>query len=78
MSRKQKSRSGQYQLWKDGNHAVLLDAIDIWQKISYIHQNPVRSQLVDEPVHYLYSSARDYAGKKGLVNILLVDDEKVL
>jgi hypothetical protein len=27
---------------------------------------------VDEPEHYLYSSARDYAGGKGLIDILLL------
>ncbi len=31
--------------------------------------NPVRAGIVDEISDYVYSSARDFAGKKGLVNI---------
>jgi len=39
--------------------------------ISYasIHENPVRAEIVANPVDYLYSLARDYAEEKGLVNI---------
>ena len=39
------------------------------QKLDYIHQNPVIEGLVDEPEYYPYSSARDYAGIKGLLPI---------
>ena len=35
------------------------------QKLDYIHYNPVAAGFVDEPEHYRYSSAKDYAGKKG-------------
>ena len=32
------------------------------QKVGYIHDNPVRKGLVDEPQHWRYSSARNYFG----------------
>ena len=38
-------------------------------KLNYLHDNPVRAGLVKEPSHYLYSSAVDYEGKKGLTAI---------
>jgi hypothetical protein len=38
-------------------------------KLNYIHQNPVRAGIVVQPEHYLYSSALDYSGGKGLINI---------
>jgi len=41
----------------------------IEQKIDYIHDNPVRAMIVGKQEYYLYSSARDYAGEKGLVNV---------
>jgi hypothetical protein len=41
-------------------------------KVNYIHNNPVKEGLVDNAVDYVYSSARDYAGKKGLVNLYLL------
>jgi len=37
------------------------------EKINYIHQNPVKTELVIDSEDYLYRSACDYAGKKGLV-----------
>ncbi len=35
--------------------------------------NPVTAEIVDEPEHYLYSSARDYIGEKGLIDVILID-----
>ncbi len=65
-------RAENYKLWKDDNHAVDLSAIDIMGKIDYIHNNPVRAGIVDEPDHYIYSSAIDYTGVNGLVNVDLI------
>jgi REP element-mobilizing transposase RayT len=62
----------QYQFWQQGNHPIELwsnSVID--QKMDYIHTNPVKAGWVDEPAHYLYSSARDYAGDKGLIDIII-------
>lgn len=36
--------------------------------ISYIHFNPVKAKIVDAPVEYLYSSAKNYTTRKGLVD----------
>ena len=41
--------------------------IDGNQKIGYIHENPVRAGLVYEMDDYVYCSAADYAGRKGLL-----------
>jgi hypothetical protein len=43
------------------------------QKLQYLHRNPVEAGWVEEPEHYLYSSARDYAGVKGLVEVQLLE-----
>jgi len=60
-----------YKVWQDGNQPKWLKTNEfIKQKLDYIHDNPVVEGIVDEPEHYLYSSARDYyAGKKGLIDI---------
>ncbi|MCK9411617.1 MAG: transposase [Prolixibacteraceae bacterium] len=59
-----------YKFWQETSHPILLDNNQlIDQKISYIHQNPVRSSIVHEPEDYIFSSACDYAGTKGLVDI---------
>jgi len=59
-----------YKVWQDNSHPILLDRnylID--QKITYIHQNPVRAFIVKNDFDYLFSSATDFAGTKGMVNI---------
>jgi len=59
-----------YKFWQDGNDAQLLFSDKfIMQKLNYIHQNPVRAQIVSKAEDYLYSSAMNYAGAKGLIDI---------
>jgi hypothetical protein len=42
------------------------------QKLGYIHNNPVEEGVVDVPEEYLYSSARNYAGRPGLIQVELI------
>ena len=39
-------------------------AKELWEKIGYIHRNPVRRQLVARPEEWEWSSAADYAGTR--------------
>jgi REP element-mobilizing transposase RayT len=67
---KYNKRVGERQFWTHENHAVELTTNHIKDvKLDYIHQNPVRAGWVEKPENYLYSSAKDYAGEKGLINI---------
>jgi len=60
------------QLWQEGSHPVLISNEEIMrQKLEYIHHNPVRRGYVDEPTHWRYSSARNYADGDGLIGITL-------
>jgi putative transposase len=62
-----------FKFWQDGNEAKEIHTnAFLEQKLAYIHQNPVRAEIVSEPEDYLYSSARDYAGGKGLLDIILL------
>jgi len=68
-------RIKKYKFWKDDNHAILLepDQVDIIdQKLNYIHNNPVRAMIVENQEDYIFSSAKDYCGEKGLVRIELL------
>ena len=66
-------RNSKFKVWQDGNHPVLLDTNKMMeQRLNYIHQNPVEAGIVEEEEHYLYSSARDYSGKKGLLEVELM------
>jgi hypothetical protein len=42
------------------------------QKLDYLHFNPVEAGFTGELDEYWYSSARDYVGKKGLLDIWLL------
>jgi len=64
------SRPQQYKVWQDGYHAMeTFSNSFIFQKLSYIHNNPVVDGLVEKPEDYLYSSARNYAGLDGLLEV---------
>ena len=62
-----------YQLWQAGNHPkVCLHSNFTLQKLHYIHLNPVRAQIVRRPEDYVFSSAIDYAGGEGLIQVKLL------
>jgi putative transposase len=66
------SNNKHIQFWQQHNHPIVLNNADIFeQKLNYIHENPVRYGFVDSVIEYPYSSARDYAGEKGLVKVEL-------
>ncbi len=59
-----------YQLWQEGMHPQLISSESMLkQKINYIHHNPVKRGYVDHAEHWRYSSARDYLGQAGLIDI---------
>ena len=67
-------RISKNKVWQDGNRPKELETNHfIQQKLDYIHNNPVEARLVDEPEHYVYSSARDYAGQKGLIEVVFIE-----
>ena len=55
---------------RESSEEITIDEI-MYQKVEYIHNNPVRRGYVDDPCHWRYSSARNYEGKQGLVNVLI-------
>ncbi len=59
-----------YQLWQEGSHPQQIQGETMMrQEIAYIHHNPVKRGYVDVPVHWRYSSARNYAGEAGLIEV---------
>ncbi|HYQ55805.1 MAG TPA: transposase [Draconibacterium sp.] len=70
---KQFKIDGGNRFWRGDNKPVELwsnKVID--QKIDYIHMNPVEEGLVFRPEDYVYSSAADYAGEKGLLDVIVI------
>ncbi|MBX9784822.1 MAG: transposase [Chitinophagaceae bacterium] len=65
-----------FQFWQHENHPVLLDTNKMLeQRLTYLHENPVRSGYVLLPEHWLYSSAVDYytTNQKGLLDLVLLE-----
>lgn len=58
------------QFWQHNNKPIeLWSPAVIDQKVEYIHNNPVEAGVVKEPWHWKYSSAIDYSGGKGVLDI---------
>jgi REP element-mobilizing transposase RayT len=67
-------KHSKYKFWQNEYHPVELFYNEMMdQKLDYIHENPVKEGVVENPEDYLYSSARDYAGKKGLLDVVFMD-----
>ena len=63
-----------WQLWQQHNHPIELGDNELMdQKLDYIHDNPVVAGFVSEPDHWKYSSAIDYCGGKGLIDICYIE-----
>jgi putative transposase len=59
-----------HQFWQQNNHPIILYSNSVKdQKLHYLHNNPVKAGIVDDPEDYIYSSARNYAGRNGLINV---------
>ncbi len=68
---KQANKTGSdYQVWQEGFHPqqIVSEAM-LQQKIDNLHHNPVRIGVVARPEDWLYSSARDFTGGKGIMEI---------
>ena len=60
----------EYQFWQQHNQPIeLWSASVIDEKLNDVHNNPVEAGFVAEAVDWKYSSAIDYGGGKGLVEI---------
>jgi len=71
---KRQNKKGNYQFWTHENHAVeVFSNTFIEEKVNYIHNNPVRSGIVNSPEEYIYSIARFYAEEKGIMDVIPVD-----
>ena len=72
---KSHTRNEKYQFWKYGNHPEeVYSEKFLWQKLDYIHLNPVRAGIVEKASNYLYSSASNYVNGKGLLEIQKADN----
>jgi putative transposase len=68
-------RIEKFHLWQNCSSPLRIDHEQprlLPDRIGYIHENPIREGIVEAPEAYIYSSARDYAGIRGLVNVKVI------
>jgi putative transposase len=64
-------RIEKYKFWQDGNHAEIIFTPDFfYQKLNYIHNNPVKEMIASKQEDYYFSSARNYAGLDYLLEVI--------
>ena len=63
-----------HQVWQEGNHPKQISSEEaLRQKIEYLHHNPVRAGLAERPEDWPYSSARDWVGLPGILEVDLLE-----
>ncbi|MEP1095902.1 MAG: transposase [Cyclobacteriaceae bacterium] len=63
-----------WQLWQQHNQPIELnDNSMLDQKLDYLHMNPVVSGFVNEAEYWRWSSAIDYSGGRGLLDIINIE-----
>jgi REP element-mobilizing transposase RayT len=73
-------RLEKFHVWQNCSSPLRIDSGQprlLMDRISHIHENPVREGIVEQPEHYLFSSARDYAGIRGLVAVRVIQQQGI-
>ncbi len=71
---KANSNNAGWQFWQQNNKPIELQNIDMGRRaLTYIHNNPIAAGFVEEPQHWLYSSALSYSGRAGLIEVKLLE-----
>ena len=71
---KSNPRNEKYQVWIQDNHPQELDTNFLMeQKLEYLHMNPVKAGLVQNPENYKYSSASNYYGSGGTLDVTILE-----
>ena len=67
------ARNSKYQFWTHENHAEFIYSDKfVRQKLNYIHNNPVKAEIVSNPQDYKYSSASNYASLESILEVDII------
>jgi putative transposase len=65
-----------YKFWQDGNQAKEIYSNQfLYEKLNYIHNNPVEEMIVARAEDYMFSSARNYASMDSVLDVCLITPE---
>jgi putative transposase len=61
----------EFGFWQEGSHPKQIDHDEMMlQKLDYMHYNPLRRGYIIDPTHWRYSSAANYLGQPGLIEVI--------
>ncbi len=67
---KKNSNNSDWQFWQQHNKPIQIKDQGMFDKtLEYIHMNPVMAGFVSKPEDWKYSSARDFCGLNGLIEL---------
>ena len=67
-----------YKFWQEGNHAIeLFSEKFVWDKINYIHNNPVEAGLVKQAHEWVYSSASNYLDLESILEVERISQRSI-
>ncbi|WP_420581474.1 REP-associated tyrosine transposase [Reichenbachiella sp.] len=67
---KKNKRNTNFQFWQQNNHPIELSTNEmIDQRLDYVHNNPVEAGFVFKAEDWVWSSARQYAGENGDIEL---------
>ena len=70
LEHQEQDRNHKYSLWQTEKNVLPVFSEGMFmEKVNYIHQNPVQAGFVTKEEDWKYSSARDFCGMKGLVEL---------
>src|SRR5436190_3644864 len=79
LQRESGARGHRYSLWEHHSNALPIFSESMFmQKVNYIHQNPVRAELVESAEDYFCSSARIWKRSPVEDEPLLVDIDRII
>ncbi len=72
------AKDQKYKIWQDGNQAKeIFSPAFLYEKLEYIHNNPVKDLIVEKPEDYLFSSARNYADLSSFLDVVVLEPKPV-
>jgi REP element-mobilizing transposase RayT len=70
---KENGNNNDWQFWQQHNKPIQIMNIEMFHEtLDYIHNNPVEAGFVEKTEDWLYSSARNFYGKKGLIELSFI------
>ncbi|MBN1187181.1 MAG: transposase [Bacteroidales bacterium] len=76
---KKYTREQKYKVWQNGNQPeIIYSPSFLYEKLEYVHNNPVQDLIVEKPEDYLFSSARNYAGLDNFLDVVVLDHKPLI